>query len=367
MKNRLISDQISNKEITYSVSNMIIGFGILTLPNAIVKTTVSVDGWMSILLGGGVAIIFAWIIGKLGEAFPGENFHSMVTRIINRKTAHLLTMCLAINFLLFVSYQVRGVSTITRLYLFDNTPEEVIGFVFLLVLAYGVVGPSIALIRLNLLFFPVVVFVLMLLVILNIGRFNVHNLMPVFKSDAAGILQASKETTFSYLGVEIFLFYNVYVLKKQKITASTIGGVILPTILYLLIFVFVVAVFGEVVVEHTLYPVAELAREVEVPGEVFERFEFFFFVIWLITLFCTAVMALDVAILSMNAIFPKLRKTSLLISCLPIIYITGLLPNGLNELSLFANWVSYIGICVAWIIPALLLLIVKFRGGTRHE
>lgn len=367
MKNTLVRDQISNKEITYSVSNMIIGFGILTLPNAIVKTTVSSDGWMSILLGGGVAVMFAWIIGKLSEAFPGENFHSIVTHIVNRKTAHLLTFCLAVYFLLFVSYQVRGVSTITRLYLFDNTPEEVIGFVFLLVLAYGAAGPSIALIRINLLFFPVVVFILILLVILNIGRFNVHNLLPAFKSDFTGILQASKETIFSYLGVEILLFYNIYVLKKQKVTPFVIGGMILPTMLYLLIFVFVVAVFGAVVVEHTLYPIAELAREVEVPGEVFERFEFFFFVIWLITLFCTAVMALDVAVLAMNTLFPKLRKTSLLICVLPILYLIGLLPNGLNELRLFANWISYMGIGIAWIIPALLLFIAKMRGGKRHE
>lgn len=367
MKNELINEQMSNKEIVYTVSNMIIGFGILTLPNTIVKTTVSSDGWISILLGGGVAILFAWLIGKLGESFPGEHYHTMVTRIVNRQAAHILTLCFALYFLLFVSYQIRGVSTITRLYLFDNTPEEFIGFIFLLVLAYGVAGPSIALVRLNLLFFPVLVCILLAIVILNIGSFDVHHLLPVLKSDFTGILQASKETILSYLGVEIMLFYNIFVFKKKKATAPIVYGVMISTVLYLLLFIVVIAVFGSVVTEHTLYPIAELAKEVEVPGEVFERFEFFFFVIWLISLFCTNVMALDVAIVGVMSIFPKTRRISIITALLPLMYIIGLLPSGLYELHIFADWISYFGIGVAWFIPALLLLMVKLKGGRAHE
>ncbi|MCM3784520.1 spore germination protein [Neobacillus mesonae] len=367
MKNALIREDISSKEIVYSVSNMVIGFGILTLPNTIVRTTVSADGWIAIILGGGVAVLFAWIIGKLSVTFPGENYHSMVTQIINRKMAHILTLSFALYFLLFVSYQIRGVSTITRLYLFDNTPEEIIGLIFLLVLVYGAVGPSIALVRLNLLFFPIVVFIIMLLLLLNIGSFNVHNLLPVFKSDFVGIIQASKETMFSYLGVEIMLFYNIYVLKKKGVTSSIVRGVIVSILLYLVIFIFVVAVFGAIVAENTLYPLAELAKEVEIPGGIFERFEFFFFVIWLMTLFSTNVMAFDVAVLALTSVFTKISKTTLIIILAPILYIIGLLPSDLMELRIFAGWISYMGIVVAWTIPALLLVIVKMRRVNRHE
>ena len=74
--------------------------------------------------------------------------------IILEKATHVVTPLISLYLLLFVSYQVRGVSTITRLYLFDNTPEEIIGLIYLLVLIYAVAGPSIALIRLNLIFSP---------------------------------------------------------------------------------------------------------------------------------------------------------------------------------------------------------------------
>ena len=90
----------------------------------------------------------------VGIKVSRQNYHAMATIILNRKAAHVVTLLISLYLLLFVSYQVRGVSTITRLYLFDNTPEEIIGLIYLLVLIYAVAGPSIALIRLNLIFSP---------------------------------------------------------------------------------------------------------------------------------------------------------------------------------------------------------------------
>src|SRR5690606_29732240 len=115
MKNEINVDEMGSKEVIYCVSNMIIGFGILTLPNTIVRSTVSSDGWISILLGGGIAILLAVVIGKLIQRFPGKNVHSITSLVLNRKAAHLFSLCFAIYYFLFVSYQVRSVSTITKL------------------------------------------------------------------------------------------------------------------------------------------------------------------------------------------------------------------------------------------------------------
>ena len=49
--NQLSNQSIGSKEIVYSVSNMLIGLGILTLPNTIARNTHFSDGWMSIMLG----------------------------------------------------------------------------------------------------------------------------------------------------------------------------------------------------------------------------------------------------------------------------------------------------------------------------
>ncbi|MEF7436693.1 endospore germination permease [Paenibacillus lautus] len=360
--NQLSNQSIGSKEIVYSVSNMLIGFGILTLPNTIARNTHFSDGWMSIILGGMIALGFAWAIGALASRFPGKNYHAMATIILNRKAAQVVTLLISLYLLLFVSYQVRGVSTITRLYLFDNTPEEIIGLVYLLVLIYAVAGPSIALVRMNLIFFPIVVSIMLLIVILNLGSLNMHYLLPVFKTDWRRIVITSKDTVFSYLGLEIMLFYNIYVVRKSKLLGSVFRGVLIPIFIYFIIFVFVIGVFGPIVASNTLYPLAELAKEVEVPGGIFERFEFFFFVIWLMTLFSTNAMAFDVALLALESVFPKYRRFTMILILAPILFILGLLPSTLRELNVFAEWISYMGIGFAWLLPALLLLVAKIRG-----
>ncbi|QOT07949.1 endospore germination permease [Paenibacillus sp. JNUCC32] len=360
--NQRSSQTIGRKEIVYSVSNMMIGLGILTLPHTIAKKTQFSDGWMPIILGGMIAFVFAWAIGVLASRFPGKNYHAMASMILSRKAAHVLTLLMSLYFLLFVSYQVRGVSTITRLYLFDNTPEEIIGLVYLLVLIYAVAGPSIALVRLNLIFFPIVVTILLLIVLLNLGSLNMHFLLPVFKTDWRRIVASSKDTVFSYLGLEIMLFYNIYVARKSKLPGSLLRGLLIPICIYFVVFVFVIGVFGPMVVSNTLYPLAELAKEVEVPGGIFERFEFFFFVIWLMTLFSTNAMAFDVALLALESVFPKHRRFMMILVLGPVLFILGLLPSSLRELNVFAEWISYMGVGFAWVLPALLLLIAKVRG-----
>ena len=71
-----------------------------------------------------------------------------------------------------------------------------------------------------------------LIVILNLGSLNMHYLSPVFKTDWRRIVITSKDTVFSYLGLEIMLFYNIYVVRKSKLLGSVFRGV--NTHLYLL-------------------------------------------------------------------------------------------------------------------------------------
>ena len=112
----------------------------------------------------------------VGIKVSRQNYHAMATIILNQRSCG--DALISLYLLLFVSYQVRGVSTITRLYLFDNTPEEIIGLIYLLVLIYAVAGPSIALIRLNLIFSPSL-YRSSLIVILNLGSLNMHYLACV--------------------------------------------------------------------------------------------------------------------------------------------------------------------------------------------
>lgn len=363
MKSFEYGDQeIGKKEVIFMVANMVIGFGVLTLPRSIVVVTKSIDGWLSICIGGLVAFIFTGVVAKLISRFPKKNLFEITESIINKPVANGITLLFAIYSMLFVSYEMRGVASVSKLYLFDVTPVEVICLVFLLVVVYGVSGPSPAILRLNIMFLPIILFIVLLLIILNIRDFKVENIKPFFITGWLDVIKASKETVFSFLGFEILLFYNGFINQPKQTVKASLLGISVSLILYLLVFLFVVGVFGVEVTSNILFPTAELAKQVEVPGGFFERFESIFFTIWVMTLFSTAAMAFDVTLLALCSIFKKIKRMKLIFILTPIIYIIAMTPQNFIEISTFGLYISYSGIVLSMVIPSLLLIIAKLRG-----
>jgi spore germination protein len=354
-------DEIGTREVSFGVSNMVIGFGVLTLPRTLAVTTGSSDGWMSILIGGVIALGFGWVIASLLARFPKTGFRDIAAALSNKAMANIVTLIFASYMMLFVSYETRGLANISKLYLFDRTPEEAICLFFLLVLAYGVAGPSIALLRLNILFLPAVLLIVFVVFALNTAFFNIHNLKPLFVSDWKDVLLASKGTVFSFLGFEILLFYNAWINKPNDTKRATLYGLMVQFLLYLVVFVYVIGIFGSAVVQNTLYPTAELAKQVEIPGGFFERFESIFFTIWVMTLFNTAAMAFDVTIIALRSVFPKPQRMTWIILLCPIVYLIAMQPQSVKEIDTFGEWISYAGLAIGWGLPAFMLAVAKMR------
>lgn len=360
-------EEFGSKEIVFMVSSMVIGFGVLTLPRTLAAATKSSDGWMTLVAGGLVALGFGWLIGKLAERFPGQGFRDIVTASANRSVGNALTFVFALYTLSFVGYETRGLANISKLYLFDRTPIEAICFFFMLVLAYGVAGPSIGLLRLNVLFLPLVLLIVFLVLVLSIGDFNVHNLKPGFVTDWRQVLLSSRETVFSFLGFEVLLFYNTWNNRPRQTPKAIVAGLAIPLALYLIVFFFVIGIFGSAVTQNELYPTAELAKQVRIPGGFFERIESLFFMIWVMTLFNTAAMAFDVTIVALRDIFPKLKRITGIVVLCPVVYLIAMQPHNVKEIDLFGKWISYSGLAIGWGLPTVLLLLSIMRRNKGHE
>ncbi len=359
-------EEISNKEILISVTTMIIGAGILTLPRGVAQSTRGLDGLMAIVAGGVIAMFFAWICAKLSSRFPRQTFMQYSIRLVTKPIAVVITALFGFYFLLFTAYEMRIVATISKVYLFDQTPVEVLGLIFLLVVVYSVSGSRAAILRINLMFAPIVLFIAIAVVLMNLGYFEAENLRPFFTTNWKGYFQATKETSFSFAGYEILLFYVALSNQPEKAPSAAIIGVSLPLALYVLIYVIVIGVFAPESTAQMIHPTIEVAKEVEVPGQFFERFESIFFTIWIMTLFNTAAMALDLSIMCLKFLWPKIKKIIFISVLSPVTYLVGMLPE--NQLAMFklGNFISYAGIGFAVLIPTLLLIIAKVRGVKGH-
>lgn len=359
-------EEIAKKEIMLGTASMVIGAGVLTLPRLVANATESSDGWISIVLAGMVAIVMAWVAAKLAARFPKMTFITYTGLIATKPVAIVLTCLMFAYFFLISAYVTRGIANIAKQYLFDETPIEVIALIFILIVTYAVAGSRVGLLRLNILFLPIVLFVIACLLSFSIGIIEPKNLKPVFITNWSGIFLGAREIFFSLLGFEVVLFYISYMNRPKQAPKAVVFGMVIPVVLYLFVYMIVISVFTVEVARHVIYPTIELAKEVELPGEFFERIESLFFVIWIMTIFNTGSMAFDVCILSVSSIFKNVRKMTWFWIITPMVYITAMTPQDLIEYTNFGEYIGYLGIAIAGVIPISLLIIAKIRGVKGH-
>ncbi len=355
-------EEIGNSEIGYVIPSVVIGAGILSLPRVLAEDTVTADGWVPILVGGGIAVLFTWVVAKLASRFPKQSFLEYSSVLVSKPLAFVLTACIALYFMVFASYEIRFVATLSQQYLFASTPKEVLSFVFLLVVTYAVAGSRVALFRLHQLFLPIIIGILCIVLLMTLPLIEVNHILPLFKTDWKGYLQGTKSTLLSFMGWGVLLFYTGLMNKPKKAVKAGMIGMCVPVILYVLLYLSAIGVMSNTVAANLTYPTNELAKVVEVPGGFFERMEIIFFTIWVMALFTSSIVFFDVSVMAINSLFKKVKKVKLVLILAPVIYLMGMMPQNRLQLAKVSEGLGYTGICVSVIIPALLLILAKFRG-----
>ncbi|KMZ39675.1 MULTISPECIES: endospore germination permease [Bacillales] len=363
----LAEKMISKNHMGINIASVTIGVGILTFPRSLAKATGAFDGWISVVISGLCACLVGWLLAKLAARFPRQSFFEYSSMIASKPIAYILTFLVCIYTMLFVSFEIRAIGNIAKQYLFYNTPVEMITLSFLLIVQYSVIGSRIAMLRLNLLFLPVVLVVMFVVLLFTTQLFDIQNVRPFFSSDWRSLLEGSRVVGLSYSGFEIILFYTMLMKKPQEGAKAVTLGLSIPILLYMTIYMFAIGVFSAEVATNLTYPTIELAKEVEIPGGFFERVESVFFTIWIMTIFNTCAMWLDITVLNLSSMFNKVRKTFWVLILSPMIYLVAMLPQNLVDFFTFADSITYFGMILVYLCPILLLLIAVIRGVKGHE
>ncbi|TDF94114.1 GerAB/ArcD/ProY family transporter [Paenibacillus piri] len=353
--------EIEEKELMYSIASMILSVGVLTLPRNIAATTRYSDGWMSIVLAGTIAVALVWILSTLAASFPKQSYFEFISRIASRPVGYMLTGLFSFSYLLFTAFELRSVADVTKHYLFDKTPIEFIGLAFMLVVIYAVYGSRVGLLRLNMLFFPIVGAVLTLSLLLNVGVVDVNHFKPMFVTDWKGIMKGAQASGFSFLGFEIVLMYAMLMKNPQRTVKAAVKGTMIPFATYIVLYIFTIGVLSYRNTAELAFPTVEFAKEAEVPGAFFERFESLFFTIWIMTIFNTTAMSLDVCMLSLKSIVPKASKMTKLLVLSPLIYLISFVPQDNSELNSFGTVISFFHFMCCIMLPAFIFIAAKWR------
>ncbi|MDY0395578.1 GerAB/ArcD/ProY family transporter [Virgibacillus halophilus] len=191
---------------------------------------------------------------------------------------------------------------------------------------------------------------------------EINNLLPVFQTDWQDYIKAMPSGITSYIGFGIIWFYISLVQKPQKLGRKVAKVMCIPIGVYLLVYLACVGVFGNMVTSNLVYPVVELAKEAELPGGIFERFESLFFVVWVMAIFNTTAMAFDIAVYALNMLFKKVDKHKFVFALAPIIFIISMTPHNTESVRLFATGLSYFAFSFSLLTLILFAIAIKVKG-----
>lgn len=354
---------IGGREILILVPSVVIGVGILTFPKNLAAVTIGADGWISILIGGIIAVLLTWAVAKMAASFPGQSFINYATLIVSRPVAIVLTFLFAVIASQMAVLQVRQIGEMSKQYMFDKTPLEIVSLIFFLVVIYGVSGSRVGLFRLNMMFFPIIFSVSVVLLLFNLNQIEFeHHLLPVFQTGFRGHVKGVGDLITSYVGISVLWFYIALVKQPKKAPKMAAMGMCIPVGLYLFLYVLTIGVFGNEVTTNLIYPTIELAKVVEIPGEFFERFESIFFVVWIMAIFNTTALTFDTAVFAFTSIFKQVSKIKIIFILSPLVYLAAMLPQDIVQVATLGRVIGFTAFLYTMFVVTFLFVIAKIRG-----
>lgn len=354
-------DQITIPQTVVIISNFILGIGILTLPRTVTEKVKTPDGWITIILGGIVALLVAIIMVKLAERFPGKSIFQYSNEIIGKVIGSVVSLCIIIYYLTLSSFELRAMSETTRLFLLQGTPNWAIILPFIWVGLYLITGGINPIARMFEIVFPITILFFLLVMFLGIKVFDINNLRPVMGMGVMPVMKGLTTTSLSFVGFEIILIIYMYMKEPSRALKATVIGLSISLVFYCVTFVMVIGALSIDGAVTQTWPVLTFIRSFEISGFFVERFDSLLLVIWIMQLFTTFTVCYYAAALGLSHIFNK-NINLFIYGLAPLTYIVSMMPRNINEMftmgSMIGNFTLYFFSCV----PILLLLITLVRG-----
>lgn len=355
------NDRITNSQAAVILINYILAAGILTLPRLTVEKVQTPDAWISVIIGGLIAMAAGIVIVKLSQRFPGKTIYQYSKDLLGHWIGGILSLLIVGYFIVLSALEVRTLSEVTSLFLLEGTPSWAIMIPFIFVGLYLITGGINPIARLFGIIFPVTVVIFLLVVFLSLGIFELDNLRPVLGLGIPPVLKGIKTSVLAYLGPEIMLILLAFMQEPKQAGKIVIIGVSIPLLFYVTIVVMVIGALSVDGVVTRTWPSIDLIRSFEIQGLLFERFESLLLTIWIMQIFATFTISYYAAVLGLSQLLQNFFHPFKYV-LFPAIYLIAMTPKSVNDMFKMGDKIGNAALYLFGLLPILLLLLAKFKG-----
>jgi spore germination protein len=361
----MIKDKLTTPQITVQLFAAMVGVGILSLPEA-VSAEAGVDAWIVIILAGILAMVAVSLMAYLGARFPGHSIIHYAPLLFGRFLGAIVLIAFFLYFLFFVGTVVRISADVTKLFLLDITPVEVIIIGMLSVSTYLILHGINAIARFNEFIQPLALLILFLVLTQTVRDTDFGRLFPVLGDGVQPLLKAFPTTFFAYLGFEVLLFIQPFMEKPRTAQRAALAAIGATVILYTVVTVLSIAVLGRTEVTLVEYPTLAIIKNIEVPGAFIERLDSIMMMVWIPFAVTTIVMFHYCASLIGSQMLGLQEHRVIALLLFPVVFLIAVLPRNVLEVDEWSKWASLLGVSLITIVPILLVSVYKWKMRRRR-
>ncbi|WP_125152108.1 GerAB/ArcD/ProY family transporter [Clostridium rectalis] len=314
------NDLLNNEQLTIILIGSMVGIGILSLPNNVIKYAKQ-DSWIAAILGAIYPIYMILIANYMHKKFPKHDILELSKKYYGKILGSILNFIFIGYFLVLATEVASGTSNVLRIYITPFLKNFQALLIIILAPAYVVYKGRFALKKTNeVVFYLTAIILIIPLVAIKDG--DILNIMPVFQNNFKDILKGSKETMFAYAGVEIIFLLYSYLQEKKTVVKAGMISILFSMVIYTAVIFITILYLGVNNSEKFLWATVTLTESIDVP--VINSFRYIFMVLWTMIMFKTIANSYYAMTYGINRIFKKISKKSITIILYPIIFFLAL-------------------------------------------
>jgi len=360
------NDIIPIGQMMFILMISIVGTGILTLPRDLAEV-VPYDHWLILLAGGLVAIVTILIHGAIIRLKPRKQYFEILCDALTKPIAYIVGLIYVIYLIGFIGLLTRIFGEVIKVYLLINTPIEVINISVLAAAVYLARKGIEVLGRMMEFLFPILAIITVFILALSFTGADFANLFPVFEITPTEILKGAPATIFSFIGIEMILFFGAHLDEPKKATKAYIA-VVATLLFYMLVITATIAQFGPIQVKALLWPTLDLFDTIQLPGLFIENVQVIVMSLWVLTIFSTMAPMFLAATVMTESLTGSKDHAYLAAPFLPLIYFVSIITENISKTYEMMNiYTKYVASAMIFVIPLIVLISLVIQKKLRRE
>lgn len=348
--------QIPAFYLFFIVTSIQTGVGILGVPKYIFSQARQ-DSWLSILIAFVYILLVVAVIFAILKQYDNADIFGIQVDIFGKWFGKLLGLVYITFFFTELLSVLLTYIKMIQIFIYPTIPAYTMSIILISIVVYSVLGGIRVVVGVVFIFFFLSAWVFFLLYD-PIMRMEYTHFLPMFQASFPELLHGARETSYTFLGIEILFFIYPFVQNKDKAKPPVYLAVSYTTLIVFIMTVISIGYYSTHDFEKMDWPVLTLFKSVSFT--FIERFDYLVVVEWMMISLTTLILLMWIITYGMKRLYTVRKKTTLY-SVAIIMLIISMFVNYDYKVFKIANIIAQVGFWIVFVYPFILLPIVWIK------